>query len=80
MASNSAPLQEWLVIVPDHEGALQKRIAVRQEHLGGLKKDDDSFWLWGGMCAFLLLAHALSLVSKKRRESNDADTLNRFYA
>ncbi|UPX17145.1 uncharacterized protein EKO05_0007519 [Ascochyta rabiei] len=48
MASSSAPLQEWLVIVPDHEGALQKRIAVRQEHLGGLKKDDDSFWLWGG--------------------------------
>jgi hypothetical protein len=49
MASTSAPLQEWLVIVPDHEGALQKRIAVRQDHLGGLKKDDESFWLWGGM-------------------------------
>ena len=48
MASTSAPLQEWLVIVPDHEGALQKRIAVRQDHLGGLKKDDESFWLWGG--------------------------------
>ena len=48
MASTSAPLQEWLVIVPDHEGALQKRIAVRQDHLGGLKKDADSFWLWGG--------------------------------
>ncbi|KAF1358340.1 hypothetical protein EJ07DRAFT_125183 [Lizonia empirigonia] len=48
MASGSAPLQEWLVIVPDHEGALQKRIAIRQDHLGGLKKDDESFWLWGG--------------------------------
>lgn len=48
MASASAPLQEWLVIVPDHEGALQKRIAVREQHLGGLKKDDDRFWLWGG--------------------------------
>lgn len=51
MASGSAPLQEWLVIVPDHEGALQKRIAVRQDHLGGLKKDDESFWLWGGTFA-----------------------------
>lgn len=48
MASTSAPLQEWLVIVPDHEGALQKRIGVRQDHLAGLKKDDESFWLWGG--------------------------------
>jgi hypothetical protein len=49
MASSSAPLQEWLVIIPDHEGALQKRIGVREQHLAGLKKDDEKFWLWGGM-------------------------------
>jgi|SRR5690242_1127069 len=55
MATSSAPLQEWLVIVPDHDGALQKRIAVRPEHLGGLKKDPESFWLWGGMCTFPIL-------------------------
>ncbi|KAH6639388.1 hypothetical protein C7974DRAFT_410362 [Boeremia exigua] len=48
MASSTAPLQEWLVIIPDHAGALHKRIAVRPDHLGGLKKDDESFWLWGG--------------------------------
>jgi len=48
MASTSAPPQEWLVIIPDHEGALQKRISVREQHLGGLKKDDEGFWLWGG--------------------------------
>ncbi|KAF2117797.1 hypothetical protein BDV96DRAFT_570935 [Lophiotrema nucula] len=43
-----AALQEWLVIAPDFEGALQKRLAIREEHLKGLKKDDESFWLWGG--------------------------------
>ncbi|KAK7190815.1 hypothetical protein DPSP01_007915 [Paraphaeosphaeria sporulosa] len=48
MASSAAPLQEWLVIAPDFEGALEKRLAVRGEHLAGLKKDDESFWLWGG--------------------------------
>lgn len=48
MATNSAPLQEWLVIAPDFEGALDKRLAVRQEHLGGLKKDREDMWLWGG--------------------------------
>lgn len=46
-------MQEWLVIVPDHDGALQKRIAVRQEHLGGLKKDPEDFWLWGGKSIYL---------------------------
>ncbi|KAF2262308.1 hypothetical protein CC78DRAFT_468301 [Lojkania enalia] len=48
MASSLAPLPEWLVIAPDHDGALQKRLAVREEHLGGLKKDPETFWLWGG--------------------------------
>ncbi|KAF2018129.1 hypothetical protein BU24DRAFT_421129 [Aaosphaeria arxii CBS 175.79] len=44
----SSTLQEWLVIAPDFEGALEKRLKVRNEHLGGLKADPDSFWLWGG--------------------------------
>jgi uncharacterized protein YciI len=48
MASSTAPLQEWLVIVPDHVGALDKRLAVRQKHLEGIKSDRDDMWLWGG--------------------------------
>ncbi|KAF2649504.1 hypothetical protein K491DRAFT_708088 [Lophiostoma macrostomum CBS 122681] len=46
--SASAKLPEWLVIAPDFEGALEKRLKIRGEHLGGLKKDPESFWLWGG--------------------------------
>lgn len=51
MASStaSAPLQEWLVIIPDQVGALQKRIAARPKHLEGLKADREDLWLWGGM-------------------------------
>ena len=48
MASSAAPLQEWLVIIPDFEGALEKRIAVRPHHLEGLKSDREDMWLWGG--------------------------------
>jgi hypothetical protein len=48
-SSTSAPLQEWLVIVPDHAEALQKRLASRPKHLEGLKADRDDMWLWGGM-------------------------------
>lgn len=44
----TAPLQEWLVIVPDHAGALQKRLAARPSHLEGLKADREDMWLWGG--------------------------------
>jgi hypothetical protein len=47
-SSTSAPLQEWLVIIPDHAGALQKRVAARPKHLEGLKSDRDDMWLWGG--------------------------------
>jgi hypothetical protein len=47
-SSNSAPLQEWLVIAPDHDGALEKRFTVRGDHLSGLKADPEGFWLWGG--------------------------------
>lgn len=48
MASASAPLQEWLVIIPDHLGALSKRLAARPKHLEGLKDDREDMWLWGG--------------------------------
>ncbi|CBX92277.1 hypothetical protein LEMA_P049830.1 [Plenodomus lingam JN3] len=48
MATGSAPLQEWLVIIPDHVGALNKRLAARPKHLEGLKKDREDLWLWGG--------------------------------
>nr|WHA27463.1 putative Ycil-like protein [Sesquicillium sp.] len=39
---------EWLVIIPDYEGALQKRLAVRADHLADLKTDPEGFWLLGG--------------------------------
>lgn len=52
-SSTSTPLQEWLVIVPDHAGALQKRIAARPKHLEGLGADREDFWLWGGMLSTL---------------------------
>ncbi|EOA92204.1 uncharacterized protein SETTUDRAFT_18851 [Exserohilum turcica Et28A] len=54
MASSSTqeqqqqPLQEWLVIIPDHKGALEKRIAARPQHVEGLKSDREDMWLWGG--------------------------------
>jgi hypothetical protein len=47
-SSATTPLQEWLVIIPDYEGALQKRLQVRADHLGNMKKDPEGFWLWGG--------------------------------
>ncbi|KAI4681856.1 uncharacterized protein J4E84_007453 [Alternaria hordeiaustralica] len=47
-SSTNAPLQEWLIIVPDHKDALQKRIASRPKHLEGLKADREDMWLWGG--------------------------------
>ena len=54
-STSAAPLQEWLVIAPDFEGALEKRLAVRPDHIGGLKADVETFWLWGGMCFSSLL-------------------------
>ncbi|KAF1835087.1 hypothetical protein BDW02DRAFT_588412 [Decorospora gaudefroyi] len=47
-SSKAAPLQEWLIIVPDHTDALQKRLASRPKHLEGLKADREDMWLWGG--------------------------------
>jgi hypothetical protein len=52
MASDSTPLREWLVIAPDFPGALEKRLAVRPQHMGGLKEDPETFWLFGGMLLF----------------------------
>ena len=49
MATNSGPILEWMVIAPDFDGALQKRLSVRPKHLEGLSSDPDTFWLWGGM-------------------------------
>ena len=48
MSSSSAPLQEWLVIIPDNAGALEKRLVARPKHLEGLKSDREDMWLWGG--------------------------------
>lgn len=48
MSSSSAPLREWLVIIPDHAGALEKRLVARPKHLEGLKSDREDMWLWGG--------------------------------
>jgi hypothetical protein len=47
-ATTEAPLQEWFVIAPDFDGALEKRLKVRPDHIGGLKADREDFWLWGG--------------------------------
>jgi hypothetical protein len=54
MVSTSAPLQEWLVIMPDYKGALDKRLAARPKHLEGLKSDRDDMWLWGGTSCYSL--------------------------
>jgi len=34
--TSSAPLYEWLVHIPDFPGALDKRLAVRPEHLANV--------------------------------------------
>jgi hypothetical protein len=61
-SSTSAPLQEWLVIVPDHAGALQKRLASRPKHLEGLKADREDMWLWGGMSNFISISISISVL------------------
>ncbi|EUC26601.1 hypothetical protein COCCADRAFT_61903, partial [Bipolaris zeicola 26-R-13] len=39
---------EWIVILPDHEGALELRRKLRPQHLANLCTYPDDFWLWGG--------------------------------
>ena len=51
MASSASPIPEWLIIAPDFEGALEKRLKVRSDHLKGLSSDPETFWLWGGRFA-----------------------------
>jgi len=50
MASTSAPEKlEWLVILPDQEGALERRLSVRPKHFEGLKSGlEAGFWKMGG--------------------------------
>ncbi|KAM3069441.1 hypothetical protein ACMFMF_008658 [Clarireedia jacksonii] len=50
MASASAPEKiEWLVILPDQEGALERRLSVRPQHFEGLKSGSEAgFWKMGG--------------------------------
>ncbi|KAH8592715.1 hypothetical protein B0O99DRAFT_516917 [Bisporella sp. PMI_857] len=48
MASSTGKF-EWLVIIPDHGGVLDKRMAVRPKHFDGLQAGLDSgFWKMGG--------------------------------
>ncbi|RDL37813.1 Uncharacterized protein BP5553_05246 [Venustampulla echinocandica] len=52
MASSTPAKFEWLVILPDQEGALAKRMEVRPKHFEGLKANEATgFWKMGG--AFL---------------------------
>lgn len=40
---------EWLVILPDHEGAVEKRVEVRPKHLEAIAPlHKSNFWLLGG--------------------------------
>ncbi|EMF12353.1 uncharacterized protein SEPMUDRAFT_109109 [Sphaerulina musiva SO2202] len=39
---------EWLVWLPDHEGALQRRLQHRPRHLSELSNYPSDFLLWGG--------------------------------
>ncbi|KAI4849861.1 hypothetical protein E4T44_03083 [Aureobasidium sp. EXF-8845] len=40
---------EWMVILPDNVGALDKRMAVREQHLSAIKPNAESgFWVLGG--------------------------------
>lgn len=55
-SATSQPLQEWLVIIPDHTGALAKRLSVRPKHLEGIMKDREDMWLLGGMCISYFVA------------------------
>jgi uncharacterized protein len=47
--SSSTPTKEWLVQIPDHPNALEKRLAVRPEHLSNLKpKIEAGIVVFGG--------------------------------
>jgi uncharacterized protein len=47
--ASAAPTKEWLVHIPDHPNALEKRLAVRPKHLADLKpKIDAGIVVFGG--------------------------------
>ncbi|TKA66303.1 hypothetical protein B0A49_06944 [Cryomyces minteri] len=50
MSSTSGPAKhEWICILPDHEGALERRMEVRPDHLKALAPNVDSgLILFGG--------------------------------
>lgn len=49
MTSSTEPQKyEWLVILPDQQGALPRRMEVRGQHLQNLQTYPPDFWLWGG--------------------------------
>ncbi|GAB7351984.1 hypothetical protein MBLNU459_g2508t2 [Dothideomycetes sp. NU459] len=44
-----AQKHEFLIILPDQQGALERRMSVRTEHLKNVKDNASSgFWLFGG--------------------------------
>ncbi|RDI82374.1 hypothetical protein Vi05172_g7724 [Venturia inaequalis] len=48
-SSTSGKKIEWLVILPDREGVIERRMEVRPSHLANVQQDADSgFWLLGG--------------------------------
>ncbi|KAF2399155.1 hypothetical protein EJ06DRAFT_531477 [Trichodelitschia bisporula] len=49
MASSESKKHEWLVIIPDKAGALDRRMKVRPSHLSAIKPLHESgFWTFGG--------------------------------
>ncbi|OJD36831.1 ycii-related domain protein [Diplodia corticola] len=48
MATHGDQKCEWLVILPDQEGASQRRVELRPQHLSNLSKYPTDFWLFGG--------------------------------
>ncbi|KAJ9606667.1 hypothetical protein H2200_008675 [Cladophialophora chaetospira] len=40
---------DWIVLIPDHENALEKRLKARPSHLEGLKpRIESDMWVMGG--------------------------------
>ncbi|KAI9701609.1 MAG: hypothetical protein M1836_001665 [Candelina mexicana] len=50
MASVAASAKhEWIIILPDHEGVLEQRMRVRQDHFKKLEpRREQGFWKLGG--------------------------------
>ncbi|MCJ1468312.1 hypothetical protein MMC07_006940 [Pseudocyphellaria aurata] len=47
--TGTKPKYEWLVILPDYEGVLDKRLEVRRNHIQGLEAlVKKGFWTFGG--------------------------------